>query len=45
MKSIDKSRFKKFLPREDAGLANSVGGLAEGDQSMPGEFVDREPSS
>ena len=40
MKSIDKSRFKKFLPREDAGLANSVGGVAEDDKCRPGDFVE-----
>jgi hypothetical protein len=35
MKSIDKNLFKKFLPPEEAGLANSAGAAREGEQHLP----------
>jgi len=39
MKAIDKNLFKKFLPVEEAGLANSAGAAPEDEQHAPGDFV------
>ena len=39
MKAIDKNRFKKFLPAEEAGLANSAGAAPEDEVHPPGDFV------
>jgi twitching motility protein PilT len=39
MKAIDKNLFKKFLPREEAGLANSAGFAPDDEQRPPGDFV------
>ncbi|CAN5574231.1 type IV pilus twitching motility protein PilT [soil metagenome] len=39
MKAIDKNRFKKFLPEEEAGLAFSAGAAPDDQQRAPGDFV------
>jgi twitching motility protein PilT len=39
MKAIDKNLFKKFLPPDEAGLANSAGATPEDEQRPPGDFV------
>src|SRR3954467_8688631 len=39
MKAIDKNLFKKFLPTEEAGLANSAGAAPDDQQRPPGDFV------
>ncbi len=39
MKAIDKSLFKKFLPDDEVGLANSAGAAPDDQQRPPGDFV------
>jgi twitching motility protein PilT len=39
MKAIDKNLFKKFLPADEAGLANSAGFAPDDEQRPPGDFV------
>jgi twitching motility protein PilT len=39
MKAIDKNLFKKFLPVDEAGLANSAGAAPDDQQRPPGDFV------
>jgi twitching motility protein PilT len=39
MKAIDKNLFKKFLPPDEAGLANSAGATPDDEQRPPGDFV------
>ena len=39
MKAIDKNLFKKFLPADEAGLANSAGSAPEDEQRPLGDFV------
>src|SRR5216110_2074989 len=39
MKSIDKNRFKKFLPAEEAALGNAAGSVPDDEQKSPGNFV------
>ena len=39
MKAIDKNLFKKFLPADEAGLANSAGSAPDDEQRPPGDFV------
>ena len=39
MKAIDKNLFKKFLPADEAGLANSAGSAPDDRQGPPGDFV------
>ncbi len=39
MKAIDKNLFKKFLPVEEAGLANSAGATPDDEQHVPGDFL------
>jgi twitching motility protein PilT len=39
MKAIDKNLFKKFLPIEEAGLANSAGAAPDDEQHLPGDFA------
>ncbi|MGI8890567.1 MAG: type IV pilus twitching motility protein PilT [Chthoniobacterales bacterium] len=39
MKAIDKNRFKKFLPDEEAGLAHSAGAAPDDRKRPPGDFV------
>ena len=41
MKAIDKNLFKKFLPAEEAGLANSAGSAPEDEQRPPGDLVEQ----
>ncbi len=39
MKAIDKNLFKKFLPPEEQGFANSAGAAPEDEQRPPSDFV------
>lgn len=39
MKAIDKNLFKKFLPPEEQGFANSAGAAPEDEQKPPSDFV------
>ncbi len=39
MKAIDKNLFKKFLPPEEQGFANSAGSTPDDEQRPPGDFV------
>jgi twitching motility protein PilT len=39
MKAIDKNLFKKFLPPDQQGLANSAGSTPDDEQRPPGDFV------
>ena len=39
MKSIDKNLFKKFLPPEEQGFANSAGAAPDDAKHLPGNFV------
>ena len=39
MKAIDKNLFKKFLPTDEAGLANSAGSAPDDQQRPIGDFV------
>ena len=39
MKAIDKNLFKKFLPDEEKGFANSAGAAPEDEKRVPGNFV------
>ena len=39
MKAIDKNLFKKFLPSDEQGLANSAGATPDDEQRPPGDFV------
>ena len=39
MKAIDKNLFKKFLPADEAGLANSAGSSPDDEQRPLGDFV------
>ena len=39
MKAIDKNLFKKFLPANEQGLANSAGAAPDDVQRPPGDFV------
>ncbi|MEN3368107.1 MAG: twitching motility protein PilT [Verrucomicrobiota bacterium] len=41
MKAIDKSRFKEFLPMEEAGLGNAAGSAPDDQKRAPGDFVKR----
>lgn len=43
MKAIDKSRFRAFLPAEEADLANAAGGSAEKEKRLPGNFIKPKP--
>jgi twitching motility protein PilT len=43
MKSIDKKLFKKFLPPDEAGLANSAGAAPDDELRPPGNFVKAKP--
>ena len=44
MKAIDKNLFKKFLPEEEQGLANSAGAAPDDEKRIPGNFVKPKPS-
>src|SRR6266481_62100 len=39
MKAIDKNLFKKFLPSDEQGFANSAGATPDDEQRPPGDFV------
>ncbi len=39
MKAIDKNLFKKFLPSDEQGFANSAGATPEDEKRPPGDFV------
>src|SRR5215213_2665142 len=39
MKAIDKNLFKKFLPPEEQGFANSAGAAPDDEKRVPGNFV------
>ena len=39
MKAIDKNLFKKFLPADEAGLANSAGSAPGDELRPPGDFI------
>ena len=39
MKAIDKNLFKKFLPDDEKGLANSAGAAPDDEKRVPGNFV------
>ena len=39
MKAIDKNRFRRFLPPEEAGLANAAGAASDDATRLPGNFV------
>ena len=39
MKAIDKNLFKKFLPPDEEGFANSAGSTPDDEQRSPGNFV------
>ncbi|MCA1658208.1 MAG: hypothetical protein LC627_02795, partial [Verrucomicrobiaceae bacterium] len=39
MKAIDKSRFKEFLPAEEAGLGNAAGAAPDDQKRARGDFV------
>jgi hypothetical protein len=39
MKAIDKNLFKKFLPPDEQGFANSAGAAPDDEQRPPGDFV------
>jgi twitching motility protein PilT len=39
MKAIDKNLFKKFLPAEEQGFANSAGAAPDDEKRDPGNFV------
>ena len=39
MKAIDKSRFKQFLPPDEAALGNSAGAAPDDTKRAPGDFV------
>ena len=39
MKAIDKNLFKKFLPADEVGFANSAGAAPDDEQHPPGDFV------
>ena len=41
MKAIDKSRFKRYLPPEEAALGHSAGGAPDDQQRARGDFVKR----
>ena len=43
MKAIDKNLFKKFLPADEAGLANSAGSAPDDEQRPLGDFVKSRP--
>jgi len=44
MKAIDKNLFKKFLPDEEQGFANSAGAAPEDEKRVPGNFVKAKPA-
>jgi twitching motility protein PilT len=44
MKSIDKNRFKKFLPPEEEHLADSAGAVPDDELHSPGDFVKHKPA-
>jgi twitching motility protein PilT len=39
MKAIDKNLFKKFLPPEEEGFANSAGAAPDDEKRLPGNFA------
>ncbi len=39
MKAIDKNLFKKFLPSDEQGFANSAGAAPDDEKRPPGDFV------
>src|SRR5881392_1072658 len=41
MKAIDKSRFKQFLPAEDAHLGDAAGAVPNDEKRLPGNFMKR----
>ncbi len=41
MKSIDKNRFKQFLPAEEEHLGDAAGAVPDDEQRQPGNFVKR----
>jgi len=41
MKSIDKNRFKEFLPAEEKHLGDAAGAVPDDEQRQPGNFVKR----
>src|SRR5438309_3048065 len=41
MKSIDKNRFKQFLPTEEKHLGDAAGAVLDDEQRQPGNFVKR----
>ena len=43
MKAIDKNLFKKFLPEEEQGFANSAGAAPDDAKRVPGNFVKAAP--
>ncbi|MBA2242528.1 MAG: PilT/PilU family type 4a pilus ATPase [Chthoniobacterales bacterium] len=43
MKAIDKNLFKKFLPAEEQGFANSAGATPDDEKRAPGNFVKPRP--
>jgi len=43
MKAIDKNLFKKFLPAEEQGFANSAGAAPDDQKRAPGDFVKAKP--
>ena len=44
MKAIDKNLFKKFLPVEEQGLADSAGAAPADEKRVPGNFVKAKPA-
>jgi len=41
MKSIDKNRFKQFLPAEDEHLGDAAGAVPNDEKKLPGDFMKR----
>src|SRR5213082_952674 len=39
MKAIDKNRFKRFLPPEEASLGNAAGAVPDDEQRAPADFM------
>jgi len=39
MKAIDKNRFKRFLPAEEASLGNAAGAVPDDEQKTPADFT------
>ena len=44
MKSIDKNRFKQFLPAEEQSLGDSAGAVPDDEKKLPGNFIKKAAS-